>query len=167
MHVPEWVRRFDNALIGLVREYSVTILRIGLGVVFVWFGALKIFGISPAADLVSKTLYFLPPHIAVVGLGVIEIVVGAGLLTGLAIRLILLVFLAQMIGTFFTLVVRPDLAFEGGNPLRLTTIGEFIVKNFVLISAGLVILGTVRKARSEEGVPEILGQKAETAPTRN
>jgi len=36
MRVPEWLRRFDNAVIGLVREYSVMILRIGLGIVFVW-----------------------------------------------------------------------------------------------------------------------------------
>ncbi len=164
MRAPEWLRRFDNAVIGLVQAYSILVLRIGLGVVFVWFGALKIFGVSPAAALVTKTLFFLPPHVAVLGLGIIEIIIGLGLLTGYAIRVTLFVFSAQMTGTFLTVIVRPDLVFEGGKLLQLSADGEFIVKNFVLISAGLVILSTVHKAAPTEAVPAILGQKAHTAP---
>ncbi len=164
MRVPEWLRRFDNAVIGFVREHSVTMLRITLGIVFVWFGALKILGVSPVADLVAKTLYVLPSHVAVVGMGVVEVIIGLGLLTGWAMRLTLLLFLVQMIGTFLTMVIRPDLVFTDGNPLKLSSNGEFIIKNLVLISAGLVILGTVRKALPAEDIPEMLGQKAHTAP---
>ncbi len=164
MRVPEWLRRFDHAVIGFVRQYSIAILRVSLGIVFVWFGVLKIAGLSPVADLVAKTLYFLPPHAAVVGLGVVEVVVGIGLLTGWAMRLILLLFLGQMVGTFFTMIVRPELAFTNGNPFVLSTDGEFILKNLVLISAGFVILGTVRKAGSSEALPEVLTQKAHSAP---
>lgn len=44
-----------------------------------------------------------------------------------------------MIGTFQELIIRPDIAFQNGNPLLLTTEGEFVTKNLVLISAGLTV----------------------------
>ena len=43
-------------------EYALSIMRIGLGIVFLWFGALKYFpGLSPAEDLVRSTIYFVDP----------------------------------------------------------------------------------------------------------
>jgi len=156
MKVPERLRQLDNAVIGFMRVRSIQILRIALGIVFIWFGALKILGVSPIADVAAATLFFLPAQVAVVGMGVIEVIIGLGLLSGLAMRLVLLLFLAQMLGTFVTMIVRPDLVFNGGNPLELTKNGEFIIKNLVLISAGLVILGGVPKARPSQDVPEML-----------
>jgi putative oxidoreductase len=44
-----------------------------------------------------------------------------------------------MLGTFLVLVVQPDIAFQEANPLLLTTEGEFVIKNLVLLSAGLLI----------------------------
>jgi hypothetical protein len=44
-----------------------------------------------------------------------------------------------MAGTFLVLVLLPGIAFRGGNPLLLTVEGEFVIKNLVLLSAGLVI----------------------------
>ena len=35
--------------------------------------------------------------------------------------------------------------FQRGHPLLLTTEGEFVIKNLVLISAGLVIGSTVKR----------------------
>ncbi len=48
-------------------------------------------------------------------------------------------------GTFLVLVLRPDVAFQGSNPLVLTVEGEFVVKNLVLLSAGLVIGSRLRR----------------------
>lgn len=64
-----------------------------------------------------------------------------GLLFGLARRIILPLFAGQMGGTFLVLVMRPDVAFQHGNLLLLTVEGEFVVKNLVLLSAGLLVLG--------------------------
>lgn len=64
---------------------------------------------------------------------------GLGLLFGVALRVVLFLFWLQLAGTFLVLVVRPDLAFQGGNPFLLTTLGEFVIKNLVLIAAGLVV----------------------------
>jgi len=139
--------RIDEALISLMRLHGARILRLALGVVFVWFGALKIMGRSPVADLVAATVYWVSPTWFVPLLGWWEVVVGLGLLAGIALRLTLLLFWLQLAGTFLVLVLRPDLAFQSGNPLLLTVAGEFVVKNLVLIAAGLVIGSTVRREK--------------------
>lgn len=140
-------RRIDNAMIQTMREQGVPILRIALGVVFIWFGVLKIIGRSPVGDLVAHTVYWVDPAWFVPLLGGWEVVVGVGLLAGRALRLVLFLFWLQMAGTFLVLLLRPDLAFQNGNPLLLTTTGEFVIKNLVLIAAGLVIGSTVRRMR--------------------
>ncbi len=140
-------RRIDNALILAMREHGVTVLRMALGVVFVWFGALKILGRSPVGDLVAHTVYWVDPAWFVPFLGIWEVVVGLGLLAGVALRLVLFLFWLQMAGTFLVLLLRPDLAFQHRNPLLLTVTGEFVIKNLVLIAAGLVVGSTIRRAK--------------------
>ena len=129
----------DLLILGFLKRHSLTLLRVSLGVVFIWFGALKIFGVTPVADLVASVVYWVDPDWFVPALGIVEFIVGVGLLVGRGLRAILLVFVAQMIGAFLVLVIRPDIAFQNGNPLLLTTEGEFVVKNLVLISAGLTV----------------------------
>src|ERR687892_663886 len=70
-----------------------------------------------------------------------------GLLAGRALRTVLALFWLQMLGTFLVLVIQPDVAFQRGNPLLLTVEGEFVVKNLVLLSAGMVVGSTVRRRR--------------------
>ncbi len=41
-------------------------------------------------------------------------------------------------------LVLPDVAFQDGNPLKLTVEGEFVVKNLVLLTAGLVVAAGLR-----------------------
>jgi uncharacterized membrane protein YkgB len=154
------LRSFDHTVITLMRRYGVLALRIALGITFVWFGALKILHVSPVADLVASTVYWFPPEFVVPALGVWEVLVGLGLLTGWAMRLTLLFFFLQMAGTFLVLVMHPDVAFQRGNPLLLTVEGEFVVKNLVLITAGLVVGSTVPKMREEAGLVEMLSEKA-------
>lgn len=143
-------RAIDAAVIRFMEHYGVWLLRVALGIVFVWFGALKILGRSPVGDLVASTVYWADPRWFVPFLGGWEVVVGLGLLFRVALRLVLFLFWLQMAGTFLTLVIRPDLAFQAGSPLLLTTTGEFVIKNLVLISAGLVIGSTVpRRDRAD------------------
>lgn len=130
-----------------MRAQGVRLLRIALGVVFLWFGALKVAGVSPVADMVSETVYWVRPEVLVPLLGVWEATVGLGLLLGVALRLVLLLFWLQMAGTFLVLPLRPELAFQSGNPFLLTVTGEFVIKNLILIAAGLVVGSTVTKPR--------------------
>ncbi|MEO6088293.1 MAG: DoxX family protein [Umezawaea sp.] len=115
-------------------------LRISLGVVFVWFGALKVFGDSPVAELVSATVPWADRGFLVPALGWVEIVLGAALLVGRPIRLALIAVAAHLAGTFLVFVQAPSLVLTDGNPLLLNGNGEFVLKNLVLVCAALALL---------------------------
>lgn len=128
-------------------RFSLPLLRVALGVVFLWFGALKVAGTTPVADLVAGTVPWLDRTWFVPALGAAEVLMGIALLVGRFLPLVCAVLAAHLCGTFLVLVVQPELAFQGGNPLLLTTIGEFVVKNLVLISAALVLASRFRTSQ--------------------
>jgi putative oxidoreductase len=134
----------DQKIVGFMSSYANLIIRISLGIVFVWFGLLKVAGVSPVFDLASHVVYWLPPELFVPLLGILEIAIGAGLMLGKGLRGVLALLFLQLAGTFLVLLIWPEAAFQGGNPLFLTTEGEFVIKNLVLIAAGLAVGGTVR-----------------------
>jgi putative oxidoreductase len=139
---------YDRTLRRLLGRVGPVLLRISLGIVFVWFGALKVAGISAVGGLIAATVPFLDSAWFVPVLGVVEIVIGVAFATGRLLRVVLPVFAAHMAGTFLVLIALPEVAFEGANPLVLTTVGEFVVKNLVLLSAGLVVASGVKPVRA-------------------
>jgi putative oxidoreductase len=94
-------------------RHAIDVQRVAIGVVFVWFGVLKVAGHSPVAGLVTQTIGVAQlGHASAVGtLGVVEAGIGFGLLFGLALRTTLLLFILQQIGTFLVLIVRPEPCF--------------------------------------------------------
>jgi uncharacterized membrane protein YphA (DoxX/SURF4 family) len=146
--------RVDRVVTNVLSRWSIPALRVALGVVFVWFGALKIGRLSPVSELVARTVYWFDPDVVVPALGIVEVVIGAGLIFGVLLRVVLLLFAAQMAGTFLTFVVLPHVCFRDSNPLLLTVEGEFVVKNLVLLAAGLVVGSTVRGRRARVQVQE-------------
>ena len=143
--------RIDWRIIRWMARAGIPILRVALGVVFVWFGALKLVpGLSPAEDLVRATVPFLPASLFLPFLAVWEIVIGLGFIAGRALRLTILLLFLQMPGTLAPIVLLPERVFTVF-PFGLTLEGQYIVKNFVLIGAALVIGATVRGGRLVEG----------------
>jgi putative oxidoreductase len=102
----------------------------------VWFGALKLAG-EPTlpASLIAAITPGVDPDLSVPLVGAFEVVLGAGLLVGRFMPVWLAAAALQLSGTFLVLVLRPDVAFVGGNPLLLSVEGEFVVKNLVLLAA--------------------------------
>lgn len=145
--MPEFLQEIDQRIRAVLGAWSVPLLRISLGVVFVWFGALKVLDVTPVTDLVAETVYWVDPDWFVPLLGWVEVVVGLALIVRRGLRLVLPVFLAQMVGTFLVLILQPDVAFQDGNIFKLTVEGEFVIKNLVLLSAGLVVGATVENER--------------------
>lgn len=138
------VERVDQRVRSWLGRLGVPALRISLGVVFVWFGLLKVLDVSPVSDLVAHTVYWLDRDLVVPALGVLEVTVGTLLILGRLLRVTLLLFALQMLGTALVFVVLPEVAFRDGNPLLLTVEGEFVVKNLVLLAAGMVVGSRVR-----------------------
>lgn len=141
----DWLDGIDRRIAAAMRRWGHPLLRWSLGIVFIWFGLLKPLGASAANELVERTVYWLPPEIFLPLLGWWEVAIGVCLLVRPLTRLALLLLFVQMPGTFLPLLLLPEVAFARF-PFVPTIEGQYIVKNLVLISAGLVIGGTVRPA---------------------
>jgi len=142
--VDRYFLNIDKRLTEWMAEYGLLILRISLGVVFFWFGILKFFpDLSPAEDLVRNTVYFVDPDIFLPVLAAWELLIGIGLITGKFLRFTILLLFLQMPGTALPLLILPEKVWTVF-PYGLTLEGQYIVKNLVLIGAGLVLGATVR-----------------------
>lgn len=135
------MKNLYNSIVKILNHHSPDILRVCLGAVFLWFGALKLAGVSPVVAMISSVYGFLPAETFIKILGIWEVLIGLGFISKKCLRATLVLFLIQMGGTLFSFILQPGVFFTGGNPLLLTMEGEFIVKNIILISAGLAIAG--------------------------
>lgn len=140
--------RLDRAIDRFMRRWGLRVLRVSLGVIFIWFGVLKPFGLSPAAPLVLATVDWmplLPPDGWLAVIGWWEVVIGATFLFQRTVRVAIGLLALQMAGTFLPLVMLPWVTFQAGHvPYAPTMEGQYIVKNLLIIAAALVLGGTAR-----------------------
>lgn len=148
----KFMRQFDAIdarITGWMARYGVVLLRISLGIVYLWFGALKFFpGLSPAADLATRTIErltfgMIPADTALLLLAIWETLIGLGLILGVWMRATLLLLFVQMLGTITPVFFFPQEVFTA-IPYAPTLEGQYIIKNLVIISAAIVIGATVR-----------------------
>ena len=123
-----------------MEKHSITVMRISLAIVYIWFGALKIFGMSPAGELVEQTVYWFRPEIFIPILGICEVLIGLGLLIKKFIPYTILLLLLHMTVTLFPIFILKTICFDTF-PFCPTLIGQYIIKNLVLISGALVVAG--------------------------
>ena len=87
-----WFNRIDTIITAWMARHGVALLRISVGIVFLWFGVLKFFpNLSPAEDLAARTISALTfgvvqPNVSVPVLALWETVIGLGLISGLFMR---------------------------------------------------------------------------------
>jgi len=141
--------RLDRRITAWMAHHGITLTRLSLGLIFLWFGALKFLpGASPAAELASRTIERLsfgllrsPTSLFI--LAGWEVLIGAGLLLGRFLRITLLLLFVQMAGTMLPLFFYPSETFQRF-PLSPTLEGQYIIKNLVLVAAAVVVGSTVR-----------------------
>jgi putative oxidoreductase len=141
------LRSLEDLTVGICRTISLPLLRLAIGTVFIWFGALKVSNDTPVADFVANTLPWFNRVWLVPALGFFEVAIGLLLISGRFLTLVCAALVAHLTGTFLSLIMQPDVTFQHGNPLMLTTEGEFVVKNLVFIAAGLVIAARFSAAK--------------------
>lgn len=151
----------DIAVTNWMARNGIPLLRYSIGIIFLWYGMLKFFhSASPAEDLAIRTIDTLTfgvfsPKVIIISLALLETMIGVGLIFNLFLREILLLLYLQMIGTFTPIFLFPEEVFTTF-PYALTLEGQYIIKNLVIVSAGIVIGATVRggrltdKAKKEE-----------------
>jgi uncharacterized membrane protein YkgB len=141
--------RTDRRITSWMAEHGLLFLRIALGIVFVWFGALKVIpDTSPAEALAGQTIERLtgglvPAATALPVLALWEVAIGVGLFIGRGMRVTLLLLFVQMLGTITPLFLFPTQTFTRF-PWAPTLEGQYIIKNLVLVAAAIVLGATVR-----------------------
>lgn len=147
--------RADEKITAYMRRYGILFLRISVGIIFFWFGILKFFpGLSPAMEIATVTIErltfgFIQANVAIIILATWETLIGLGLISGAFLRVTLFLLFVQMLGTMTPLLLFPGETFTRF-PYAPTLEGQYIIKNLVLISAGLVVGATVRGGRIVE-----------------
>lgn len=156
-HLPRWLA-----------QHGLFLLRISIGVIFIWFGVLKFWpGLSPADQLATQTIDrlsfgLISQDLGRVLLAMLETAVGIGLVTGRFMRLTLLLLVGQLLGAATPLFLFPEVTWS--KLLVPTLEGQYILKNIVLVSGALTIGATVRGGRLIED-PEALEKTSHRAST--
>jgi len=131
----------DIKLIRFFRQISGPAARIGLFVVFFWFGGLKLIGLSSAAPLVrvlfDQTISFMPFSTFIIILGLVEMIIGALFLFPGSERVVIPILFLHMFTTFLPLFMIPH---ETWSSFLVPTLGgQYIIKNLVIIALVIVI----------------------------
>ena len=150
MNKTHFIKTIDYLIFSNMNTYGILLLRYSVGILFVWFGILKPFGISPAQELVANTVYWFDNRMGFVKfLGWWEVVIGLTMCYKPLIKVSIFLLFIQMPGTFLPLVLLPEVCFSKF-PFGLTLEGQYILKNLIIISSALVIGGRFSKDDSSK-----------------
>lgn len=142
------LREREERAVRWAARAGIPTLRVAVGMVYLWFGAVKFVpGLSPADHLAVRTIGILTFHVltgaaARLVLACLETAIGLALVTGRMPRVTLAAFFLHMAGTLTPLVLLPQETWK--SPLVATLEGQYIIKNAVLISAGIVLTASLR-----------------------
>lgn len=135
------LEKVDSRLIHFFRKIFVPSARVGLFIVFFWFGFLKIIGLSPASGVVQRlfenTVPFMEFSTFLVLFGLFECLIGVLFLVKGMERIVIPLLLVHMLTTFGPLIFLPS---ETWQSFMVPTLeGQYIIKNLVLIAAAVGI----------------------------
>lgn len=139
-----------NLIIEKMGKIGIPLMRVSIGIIFFWFGALKFFdGMSPAQTLAIETIDLMTfgiftERVIIYGLASWEVLIGIGMLFNLYIKQTIILLFLQMAGTFMPVFLFPGEVFNIF-PYSLTLEGQYIIKNLVVISGAIIIGGKLPK----------------------
>ena len=130
-----------DRLFEIAERGSLPFLRISLGVVLAWIGALKFVDPTPVVGLLNASLPFLAFASFVYLLGAVEVTAALGLFANVAARWIGLLLMGLFTGTLVIFVIAPAVSYGDAGFPNLSLAGEFLLKDLVLFAAGSVLAG--------------------------
>ncbi len=142
-----WYNTFNMPFLS--QERAIRILQYSLGFTFVWFGILKLFNSSPVLPIIKAAM---PPVVAESQLfffllSLLEIVIGVGFLANRFVKIVAIIINPTKQKAIILVLVTQG--FDPRFPV-LSLPGEFVMKNLVLMSAGLVLLSHHSVHRNKE-----------------
>lgn len=143
MHWRTTLDRFDHLVATAMERYGHMLHRVTLGLVFIWFGTLKIVGVTTATSIIAHTVYIGSPQTTVPILGLWEAIIGVCLILRPLVRVAILLLAMRLVGTLLALIIMHEACFQS-TPWAPTIEGQFLIKDLMLFGAAMVIGGTVR-----------------------
>jgi uncharacterized membrane protein YphA (DoxX/SURF4 family) len=162
----------EARLMSWMETYHSHMARVAMVVVYLWFGVLKLIGLSAANPMVrglqAKTLPFLSYDQFIVLFALFEMLIGVLFLIPKATRVALVLFALHMVTTTMPLFLLPGMTWQ--TAFVPTMEGQYIIKNIVLIALAINLAVSFRR-RLMKRVPAVvllavmlLGGLAVTAP---
>ena len=135
------LHNIDFHLIRFFQKYWLQFARFAVAIVFIWFGLLKVLGLSPAGglvhDLFSQTIQFISFDTFYIIFAWFEVIIGVLFLIPRMTRVVMPLLAIHMITTFGPLVFLPSESWSGF--LVPTLVGQYIIKNLVIIAVAMGI----------------------------
>lgn len=136
-----------------------SLVKISIGIIYLWFGTLKFFPeLSPAEGLATETIReltfgIIPAYISIILLALLEVGIGICFLLNIQPKKVAVVAVGHLVCTFAPLFFFKAISFNG-YPIFLTLVGQYIVKNLIIIAALLSILKEKEKQLESREVIE-------------
>jgi len=144
------IRSLDDKIISFIEVNGITLLRITIGLIYVLFGFLKFLpNYSPAEALAGETIELITfgvfsGKVALFSLAIIECLIGLGLMLQIQTKWVVRIALWHMLCTFIPMILLPNASFTQ-NPYSLSLVGQYILKNLIIVSALLLIYTNEKK----------------------
>ncbi len=144
------LRDADLHVIHFIRRCYEPASRLALFIVFFWFGALKVFGLSPADGMVEELLLatlpsFMLPSTFLLLFGLFEMLIGAMFLIKGVEREVIPLLAVHLFATFMPLIILPELTWTA--PFVPTMEGQYIIKNLAIIAAAMGVAAHLHPLR--------------------
>ncbi|MEO1259599.1 MAG: hypothetical protein AAFZ15_12415 [Bacteroidota bacterium] len=139
-----FTKKIDYLFESITQRWGIQLLRYSLALVYIWFGILKPLGMSPASGLVEETVFWFSADWFVPALGFWEVLIGVLLLFSATVRLAVIMIFIHLPCTFLPFLTAGETA-AADTVFQLTLVGQYIVKNFTLLVAALIIGGSVNR----------------------
>src|SRR5258708_9941613 len=144
------ISSMDGKIIDFFRRISLPFARFSIFVIFFWFGLLKVVGLSPASDLVSKlferTISFMTFHDFFIFFGLFEVLIGILFLIRGMERIVIFLLFIHMVLTLGPLVLLPDTTWS--RFMVPTLEGQYIIKNLAIMASAIFIASNLRPVNS-------------------
>ncbi len=132
---------FQAKIEQISNSVAVPLSRISLFIVYFYFGVLKLFGVSPATelvrDLLEKTMPFWPFESFNIVIALSEIAIGVLFLFPKLSKYVLVLVIGHFIATSMPLVLLPQHTWSA--PFVPTLEGQYIIKNLLILSLTFVL----------------------------
>lgn len=148
---------WDHKVIVKMRHWVIPVSRFAIFLVYFWFGALKVFGTSPANPLVANLLENTMPWISfsnfIIAFGVFEMVIGLIFIIPHLERLAVFFLLIHLVTTVMPLFVLPQVTWSGF--MTPTLEGQYIIKNILIIALAIGIVAHLHPQGENKNIENV------------